>query len=159
MFGIPALKEVSFKDIEERYIPQAVHFFDPETVAGLGEEDALEQQYKKLLKFPIYQRAEYDDPNCQGVFAARGVGFAGWTLNMSILLSIILDIGECINIDEQEYLVSIFDFTTLDNTFNENLWDVIDLLKKTFCSNVRMEVKEDKNKIMFVLQVDKTADN
>lgn len=155
MKKIPLLQDYTFEEIEELYIPFAVHFLDPTYLGAIEEDEAIELEYKRILDLPIYQRAEYNNPNCQGVFSARGIGLEGWGLQPAILLSIALEICEDLDIDGKEYAISVFNNHVLKEALGCKVHELIEMVQNSPCDNIAFEAKFFENKVM--LLVDREA--
>ena len=149
MQSIPALKNVSFETIEEKYIPLAAHFPAMEKMLENGENAILEE-YDRVLQMPIYERAQYHDPLSYTAVSVPNIGLPIMSLNVAILFALAINLTNCIDIDEVKYRVVVFDRRVLNRTFGINVMDLIKEMFEVPDNDVQIEVKKSGSKIMFI---------
>ena len=149
MQRIPELENVEFETIEEKYIPLAAHFPKLEEMLK-DDEQAILDEYERVLQMPIYERAQYRDPLCDTAVPVPNIGLPGVSLNVAVVFAFAINLTHYVEIDGMEYCVVVFDRRVLNKTFNCNVMDLIKEMYEVPDEEVQIEVKKSGSKIMFI---------
>lgn len=149
MKPIPALKDVTFEEIKERYIPLAAHFPPAEEILK-NEKKAYLDEYERVLQMQIFERAEYFDPLSRTAVCVPNIGLPGMSLKVAVLFAFAINLANIIEIDGIEYRVAVFDRRVLNSTFECNVMDLIKEMLQFPDDTCQIEIKKSSSKIMFI---------